>query len=242
MCIILTDKFSSYSRITRLGYYHYSVNHKRNFVDAETKAHTQRIEGLWRHVRRIGIPPTGTSIDKLESYLAAFLYRRMVGNSLTTFLSDLASVSPDQVDEFKLKKIVAQSTESDSSSSSSSSTPTSYHPRKPEKRAADEPLLPPPPADAEMSTPSRNIVHSLADTYSIPLERVRRTLHTGIRQHVHTNVLDSASDTEHSDISGHNENTTSQLPIDSYPTITPRSEQKQSVWVKIKLSSQKKQD
>jgi hypothetical protein len=45
---IHTDESKSYSRLERLGYEHYVVNHTNNFVDPITDTHTQTIETNWR--------------------------------------------------------------------------------------------------------------------------------------------------------------------------------------------------
>ena len=97
--IILTDSFRSYLHISRLGYYHYMVNHSKNFVDPKTKAHTQRIEGFWQQVRKNAIPRTGVPLYLLGSYMAAFLYRRQNGQDLECFLQDLKTTTYDEVEE-----------------------------------------------------------------------------------------------------------------------------------------------
>ena len=91
--IILTDSFKSYSHLHELGYYHYAVNHKRQFVDPATQAHTQRIEGIWKQIRGSGLPPTGCQLEKLDMYLAGYMYRRMTGMNLQAFMNDLCSIS-----------------------------------------------------------------------------------------------------------------------------------------------------
>ena len=97
--IIVTDQFKSYNRLNRLGYYHYSVNHSKHFVDPITRAHTQRIEGFWKQVRKEAIPSTGIPIYYLRSYLASFLYRRKIGGDLKHFLEDLKKTKIEDVRE-----------------------------------------------------------------------------------------------------------------------------------------------
>jgi len=48
---IHSDGWSGYNGLSDLGYSHNVVNHSENFVDPISKAHTQRIESLWRPLR-----------------------------------------------------------------------------------------------------------------------------------------------------------------------------------------------
>ncbi|KAK0051785.1 OTU domain-containing protein 4 [Biomphalaria pfeifferi] len=50
---IMSDCWRSYNCLNSEGYRHLTVNHSYNFVNPETKAHTQHIERLWREVRPI---------------------------------------------------------------------------------------------------------------------------------------------------------------------------------------------
>jgi len=50
--IIISDCWASYSRLELEGFMHLSVNHKLNFVDPETGAHTQNIESFWALVKK----------------------------------------------------------------------------------------------------------------------------------------------------------------------------------------------
>jgi hypothetical protein len=54
---------------------HYSVNHSKNYVDPDTGAHTQTIEGLWSHVKDY-LPSHGMKPCDLVSYLGAFMWVR----------------------------------------------------------------------------------------------------------------------------------------------------------------------
>ena len=54
---------------------HFSVNHSKNFVDPETGAHTQTIEGLWRHCKTF-LPTFGMKSKDLNTYIGSFLWHR----------------------------------------------------------------------------------------------------------------------------------------------------------------------
>lgn len=95
--IIITDCFKGYDHLQEAGYSHLSVNHSKNFVDPKTTAHTQRIEGLWHWVRSHAIPRSGAKLEDLDLYLAAYMYKRFINNSITHFLKDLASLSAKEV-------------------------------------------------------------------------------------------------------------------------------------------------
>ena len=45
--VIRTDKWAAYNDLSKFGYSHETVNHKRNFVNPLTGAHTQAIESYW---------------------------------------------------------------------------------------------------------------------------------------------------------------------------------------------------
>ena len=49
---IITDKWKGYINLASYGYVHLDVNHSKNFVNPETGAHTNTIEGTWTHAKR----------------------------------------------------------------------------------------------------------------------------------------------------------------------------------------------
>ena len=54
---------------------HYPVNHSENYVDPDTGAHTQTIEGFWRQVKA-WLPLFGLKPKDLPTYMATFLWYR----------------------------------------------------------------------------------------------------------------------------------------------------------------------
>ena len=95
--IIITDCLASYNHLHELGYYHYTANHSHNFVDPQTKAHTQHIENQWRHIRKNAFPSTGSTLVDVELYLVSYMYRRRVMNNLRRFLDDVKELTTEDV-------------------------------------------------------------------------------------------------------------------------------------------------
>lgn len=72
---IYSDCWKAYNCLTEEGFVHCSVNHKMNFVDPETSAHTQNIERVWRDLRS-AIPKYGIINKHYSAYIAEFLFKR----------------------------------------------------------------------------------------------------------------------------------------------------------------------
>jgi len=51
--VIYSDQFTPYIPLNQLGYIHLSVNHSQNFVDPDSGAHTNTIEGVWALVKKM---------------------------------------------------------------------------------------------------------------------------------------------------------------------------------------------
>ena len=79
-CTIITDKWKAYINLQNHGYVHLDVNHSQNFVDPESGAHTNRIEGTWTHVKNRAQRRGGRrSPDHLARDLTEFMWLRQKG-------------------------------------------------------------------------------------------------------------------------------------------------------------------
>jgi IS1 family transposase len=75
---IISDCWSSYSRIASYGYTHSSVNHSENFVAPEDpNTHTQTIERTWRSLKE-NIPP-GSRYESRINYILHYSFKRHTG-------------------------------------------------------------------------------------------------------------------------------------------------------------------
>ena len=80
---------------------HYPVNHSKNYVNPETGAHTQTIEGLWGHVKDF-LPTRGMKPCDLYSYLGWFMWSRYCKQrNLDKFLHFLRCVSEIRPPSYK---------------------------------------------------------------------------------------------------------------------------------------------
>ena len=85
---------------------YFSVNHSKNYVDPETGAHTQTIEGLWSHVKNF-LPIRGMKPHDLSSYLGHFMWDRFCKqrklDKFVHFLRCAAEIRPpSHKDEYKM--------------------------------------------------------------------------------------------------------------------------------------------
>lgn len=48
---VISDNWSAYNRLSRHGYIHYQVNHRRHFFHHGSGAHTQHTERAWRNYK-----------------------------------------------------------------------------------------------------------------------------------------------------------------------------------------------
>ena len=73
--IINSDCWKAYNNLKDHGYQHITVNHSMSFVDEESGACTNVMEGSWNHAKKF-IPKFGAKAEYLDGYLASFLWRR----------------------------------------------------------------------------------------------------------------------------------------------------------------------
>jgi transposase-like protein len=87
--IVHTDLWRGYIGIERLNMIHRTVNHSENFIDPNTGAHTNTIEGLWNGIK-IGISPRNRNKNTIMNHLLEFIWRKKNHNNLwTSFLNAL---------------------------------------------------------------------------------------------------------------------------------------------------------
>ncbi|KAL7723520.1 hypothetical protein ACLKA6_001960 [Drosophila palustris] len=72
---IMSDCWKAYNCLAEEGFIHQTVNHSQNFVDPQTRAHTQNIERLWRDMRDF-IPRFGRRKNHFPGYLAKFEFMK----------------------------------------------------------------------------------------------------------------------------------------------------------------------
>lgn len=90
--LILTDERLGYYGL-QIGYRHRHVNHSKTFVEPLLQTHTNTIEGVWSHLKRLlGTIYHGVWTKYLKLYLAEFVYRYNFRNHPNLF-SHLASLA-----------------------------------------------------------------------------------------------------------------------------------------------------
>ena len=96
--VIYSDQFYPYIPLNQLGYIHLSVNHSKNFVNPDSGAHTNTIEGLWALVKKKLKSMSGTLYEHLPSYLDEFIwFRNFAGDrAFAQLLEDVAEQFPLQ--------------------------------------------------------------------------------------------------------------------------------------------------
>ena len=109
---ILTDEWKGYLPLSRLGYEHFTVNHKNHFADPATGINTNRIEGVWAHMRR-SFPRNGVRKRYLEQYLCRFMSNSMTRITFREFLWRITFFEPDEEDVSEVSDIGSEVLESE---------------------------------------------------------------------------------------------------------------------------------
>ncbi|KAG0438552.1 hypothetical protein DMUE_3020 [Dictyocoela muelleri] len=79
----MTDEHKSYGGLRSIGYQHYTIKHKENFVDPKEKnTHTQTIESLWNIFKKKKHHEYGIAWNNINKYCKIFSFFR---NSNLTF-------------------------------------------------------------------------------------------------------------------------------------------------------------
>jgi transposase-like protein len=73
--LIITDCWKGYINLESEGFQHLTVNHRVGFVDKETGAHTNGIEGSWRRAE-VFLPQYHRKKQLYASYLAHYMFLR----------------------------------------------------------------------------------------------------------------------------------------------------------------------
>lgn len=77
---IISDCWAAYNTIGDYEFQHLTVNHKFNFVDPVTSAHTQNIENMWGRAKKRNKIENGTKRELIDSYLQEFIWREKFGD------------------------------------------------------------------------------------------------------------------------------------------------------------------
>ena len=96
--VIYSDQFTPYIPLNQLGYIHLSGNHSKNFVDPDSGAYTNTIEGVWALVKKKLKSMSGTRYEYIPSYLDEFTWFRNFGKdgAFEQLLEDIAEQFPLQ--------------------------------------------------------------------------------------------------------------------------------------------------
>ena len=94
--IIHSDCWKGYANLDQQGYTHFTVNHSKNFVDPESGAHPNSIEGMWQKMKYGCHMPQFRNVKDahLPGYLATFMWKEGHSGSdlFVQFLKDAARI------------------------------------------------------------------------------------------------------------------------------------------------------
>lgn len=72
---IITDCHKGYNELAAKGYEHETVNHSEHYKDPITGAHTNTIEGSWKHLKH-HLTKTGLKREDISDHMCEYLWRR----------------------------------------------------------------------------------------------------------------------------------------------------------------------
>jgi transposase-like protein len=72
---VISDCWKAYDCLEDEGYQHLAVNHSLTFKDPETGAHTNNIEGSWRHAKEV-VGTHNRQVDFLAGKISKYLFLR----------------------------------------------------------------------------------------------------------------------------------------------------------------------
>ncbi|XP_067659400.1 uncharacterized protein [Haliotis asinina] len=120
--VIHSDCWKAYSRLNEMGYEHVTVNHSKEFVNAENGACTNKIESTWRAVKA-SLPRYGTAKGLYDSYFVEYIvrkkYLRCSDDPFLTFLTFIRRVFDPQKPHEYFKIIETENKENDDEFNSS---------------------------------------------------------------------------------------------------------------------------
>ena len=99
--IFYSDSWRGYktTQLEEAGFQHFKANHRYNFVEADTRAHTHNITRLWESAKWRIQCHRGTERHHLDSYLSEFKWRRKISFSVEPFdaiLQAMAAFMPPE--------------------------------------------------------------------------------------------------------------------------------------------------
>ncbi|KAH7826154.1 putative ISXO2-like transposase domain [Monocercomonoides exilis] len=98
--MIISDEWTAYSCLESIGYEHQTVCHKKEYVNKETHACTNTIEGLWSHFRS-SFPRFGTRKKFISDHIAMYLVKSSMKLSFLELMKHVSKYKPEKEIEEK---------------------------------------------------------------------------------------------------------------------------------------------
>ncbi|KRH94228.1 hypothetical protein M153_3290007862 [Pseudoloma neurophilia] len=86
---IHSDQWAEYNNLQSLGYVHQTVNHKYNFIDPQSGAHTQHIESFWKRAKLRIKQMKVVRREKLQEYLFEIMFKENNGDNSFNSILDM---------------------------------------------------------------------------------------------------------------------------------------------------------